>query len=103
MVTDADRFTCANLVKKMFKSDWFNICDYDKCLGLMELGRPHFYYQLNKYHCIHYSDMPPQAKDELLGLVLSSLTQINHAELIDNAFRQRAELRAVSMLEVVAK
>ncbi len=103
MVTDADRFICANLVKKMFSHWCFSICEYDKALELMELPRPHFYDQLRKYHCIHYSDMPQGMRDELLGLVLQSLTMINPAELIDRAFATVSHNRAVSMLEVVAK
>ena len=102
MVTDQDRFICANLVKDMFKQGHFSICDYDKCLRIMELPRPPFYEQLSKYHCIDYGKMPPGMKDELLGLVLQSLTMVNPAELIDHAFKVVSHERAMTMLTVVA-
>lgn len=103
MVTEADKFICANMVKEMFKKSHFSICDFDKCLALMELPRPQCYDQLSKYHCIDYSKMPIGMQDQILGLVLESLTRINPAQLIDQAFKNAHTETAFKMLEIVAK
>lgn len=103
MVTEADRFIAANLIKDMWKRGRFDICDYRKCLELLELPRPQEYEQLSKYHCVSFDQMPKGFPDELLGVVLSTLTRLNVNMLVDDAFRRAAELNADRMLSVVAE
>jgi len=103
MVTDADRFIACNLIKAMWAKGWFSVCEYDKCLQLLELPRPQEYEQLSKYHCVSFSSMPKGFPDELLGIVLSTLTRININTLVDSAFRHSAEQTANRMLSVIAQ
>jgi hypothetical protein len=103
MVTDADRELAANLINKMWIGDHFSICEIDKCLTILELGKSPSYAALQKYHCVHFSDMPPGLKDELLVTTLQLLSQLSVKQLVNSAIMKEARGNAEQLVENTLK
>ena len=53
-------------MQKMFSQNHFSICDVDKCLKVFNIKPPEAEYKpLNAIHCVNYSEMPAEFKQEV--------------------------------------
>jgi hypothetical protein len=60
---------------KMFRGSHFSICDVDKCLKITG-GIPNSsdYDALSALHCVHWSDMSPQLRQQVLEKTVGMLS-----------------------------
>ncbi len=103
MVTDADRFMVANIIKDAWSKSYFDITAIDKCLKILELRPSPIYAAMSKYHCVDFSKMPPDYPDKLLGMTLQELTRMPLDQLIDSAFIKGARANAEQLVENTLK
>lgn len=63
-------------LNKLFDENHFSICKLNDVMDLLGKGRKNskLYKQLHALHCVHYSDMPDELKNQIPFMVNELLT-----------------------------
>jgi hypothetical protein len=72
-------------IKKLFEGTYFSICELDSIIKLLGcLPDKKDYEALKCLHCVNWSDMPPDLRDEVLKRVLKIVKAVGfNTEILD--------------------